>query len=403
MSRVVVTGLGLVTALGSGVEKSWRGFLNGVDTASKVTLFDTSLYKTHYACEIKNFVDETGFGSDKENNYVNKFVYSAVKEALDSSGLQGSHDAYDRDRFGIALGTLAAEIVPFERQLKKDLSMKTNGFDANVISVYPPNSITNYLSEVFDLTGPSMVSLNACSSGNHAISWAYDMISCGNADVMVVGGSETINITEYTHFHNVKALAPEKCRPFDKDRSGLLIGEGAGILILESLDFALKRSADIYAELKGVGLSCDGFHMTAPHPEGEGAVNAMKDALLTANLSVEDIDYISAHGTGTPLNDKSESLAIHTVFKERAKKIPCSSIKSMIGHSMGAASAIESVVSCLAIRNNVVPPTINFVTIDPECEIDCVPNTARDVKVRNVINNSFAFGGNNAVLIFGEM
>ena len=403
MSRVVVTGLGLVTALGSGVEKSWRGFLNGVDTASKVTLFDTSLYKTHYACEIKNFVDETGFGSDKENNYVNKFVYSAVKEALDSSGLQGSHDAYDRDRFGIALGTLAAEIVPFERQLKKDLSMKTNGFDANVISVYPPNSITNYLSEVFDLTGPSMVSLNACSSGNHAISWAYDMISCGNADVMVVGGSETINITEYTHFHNVKALASEKCRPFDKDRSGLLIGEGAGILILESLDFALKRSADIYAELKGVGLSCDGFHMTAPHPEGEGAVNAMKDALLTANLSVEDIDYISAHGTGTPLNDKSESLAIHTVFKERAKKIPCSSIKSMIGHSMGAASAIESVVSCLAIRNNVVPPTINFVTIDPECEIDCVPNTARDVKVRNVINNSFAFGGNNAVLIFGEM
>ena len=402
MSRVVVTGLGLVTALGSGVEKSWSGFLNGVDAASEVTLFDTSLYKTHYACEIKDFVDETGFGRDKQDNYVNKFAHAAVKEALNDSGLQNSH-AYDRDRFGIALGSLAAEIVPFERLLKSDLSKKTNGFDANVASCYPPNSITNYLSEVFDLTGPSMVSLNACSSGNHAISWAYDMISCGNADVMVVGGSETINITEYTHFHNVKALAPEKCTPFDKNRSGLLIGEGAGILIIESLDFALKRNADIYAELKGVGLSCDGFHMTAPHPEGAGAISAMKEALYTANLSVDEIDYISAHGTGTPLNDKSESLAIHTIFKERTKEIPCSSVKSMIGHPMGAASAIESVVSCLAIRNSVVPPTINYTTMDPECAIDCVPNTAREVKVRNVINNSFAFGGNNAVLIFGEM
>lgn len=402
MSRVVITGLGLVTALGTGVEKSWEGMINGVDTSSEVTLFDTSRFNTHYACEIKNFIDDTKSDNEKRNNFVHKYAYTALKEAIKCSGLD-DYSECDRDRFGIAIGTLAGELMPFERLLKSNPEKKVNGFDLNVASVYPPNSITNYLSETFNIIGPSMVSLNACSSGNHAISWAFDMIQEGKADVMAAGGAETINMTEFTHFHNVKALSAMRCRPFDKDRTGLLIGEGAGMMILESMDYALKRGANIYAELKGVGLSCDGFHMTAPHPEGTGAVNAMKEALQSARLSTDDIDYINAHGTGTTLNDRSESLAIHTLFKDKARKIPCSSIKSMIGHSMGAASAIESIVCCLAIQKKAVPPTINFETRDPECDIDCVPNTAREVNVVNVINNSFAFGGNNAVLIFGKM
>lgn len=402
MRRVVITGVGLVTALGTGVKKSWEGMLKGIDTSSDVTIFDISGYKTHRACEIKNFEDNCGFDSSQELNLVHKFAYTAAKEALIDSGLNDISN-YDSDRFGTAIGSLAAEIIQFEHLLRKNRENKINGFDLNVANTYTPNSITNLLSESFNLTGPSMVSLNACSSGNHAISWAADLIQQGKVDAMVVGGSETINQTEYTHFHNVKALSPDTCKPFDKERNGLLIGEGAGILILEDFDFATNRGAKIYAELTGSGLSCDGFHMTAPHPEGAGAVSAIDKALKTAKLSYNNIDYLSAHGTGTPLNDKSESFAIQTIFKEKARSIPSSSIKSMIGHPMGAASAIESIVCCLAIQNNVIPPTINYNTSDPDCNIDCVPNSAREINVKNTINNSFAFGGNNAVLLFSEI
>ena len=219
---------------------------------------------------------------------------------------------------------------------------------------------------------------------------------------MVVGGSDVVPQTEFTHFHNLKALAPEKCQPFDKNRQGLVVGAGAGVLILESLEMASKREAKTYAEIKGYGLSSDGYHMTAPHPSGEGAARAMELSLLSARLSYKDVDYISAHGTGTPLNDKMETLALQTVFQERAQHLPCSSVKSMIGHTMGAASAIESIVCCLVIKEGVIPPTINFETKDPECNIDCVPNQAREYKANYTLNNSFAFGGNNASIIFGR-
>lgn len=402
MTRVVVTGIGLVTPIGIGVKESWKNAINGVDGSREVTRFDTSKYKTHRACEVRDFRTDLFLDNETRGNLVHKFVYAAAKEALEDSGLNRQSEE-DRDRFGISVGSLAVELTPFENLLRSNPENKMNGFDMNVAVTYAPNSITNFLSETFDFDGPAMVSLNACSSGNHSVSWAYDLIRHGKVDAMMVGGTETVNQTEYTHFHNVKALSPDRCKPFDKNRNGLLIGEGAGILILESLESASKRGANIYAELKGVGLSCDGFHMTAPHPEGAGAVSSMNEALQSARLSYKDIDYVSAHGTGTPLNDKSESLAIHSVFKETANKIPCSSVKSMIGHSMGAASAIESIICCLAINHNVVPPTINHETNDPDCDIDCVPNNAREVNVKNALNNSFAFGGNNAVLIFGKI
>lgn len=401
MTKVVITGLGLVTPVGVGIKESWESFIHGRDGANEIRSFDTSLYKVHRSCEVKNFYLDIALDNQIKENTIHKYLYYAAREALQESGLF-VNQTFNRERFGIAIGTLAAELTPHERLLRLDTSKKDNGFDKVVASVYPPNSITNMLAQYFHLEGPAMVSLNACSSGNHAIAWAYDLLVRNKLDVVLVGGGDMIPQTEFTHFHNLKALAPERCQPFDKNRQGLMIGEGAGVLIMERDEFAKKRGAAIIAGMAGYGLSCDGFHMTAPHPEGEGAVKCMSDALKMANLSETDIDYINAHGTGTPHNDKAETIAIKRVFKEHAYKIPCSSTKSMIGHLMGAASAVESIVCCLALRHGVVPPTIHYETPDPDCDLDYVPNTARELKVKHMVNNSFAFGGNNATTIFSK-
>ncbi|MGR3311592.1 MAG: beta-ketoacyl-[acyl-carrier-protein] synthase family protein [Candidatus Brocadiales bacterium] len=401
--RVVITGLGLVTPIGVGVKESWNSFVNGKDGATEVTYFDTSKYRVHRACQVRSLESYEFHKNNIKRNTIYKYTYLAAKEALEDSGIPVSGGNLNRERFGIAVGTLAAELPVFEDLLRVNHKNKADGFDTDVAAVYPPASITSSLAEDFGIEGPSLIMINACSSGNHAIAWAYDLIQMGKADVVFVGGGEIIPQTEFTHFHNLKSLAPEKCQPFDKNRQGLMIGEGAGIMIIESMEFASKRGANIYAEMKGYGMSSDGYHMTAPHPDGVGAIKAANLALSASGLSYRDIDYINAHGTGTPLNDKMETLAVKAVFKERAKEIPCSSIKSMIGHTMGAASAIESVVCCLTIRDGIVPPTINYETPDPECDIDCVPNKARELKVNHVMNNSFAFGGNNVTIIFGKM
>ncbi|HHT9110107.1 MAG TPA: beta-ketoacyl-[acyl-carrier-protein] synthase family protein [Candidatus Brocadiaceae bacterium] len=402
MPKVVVTGLGLVTPVGIGIRESWESFIHGRNGANEMKSFDTSKYKVHRSCEVKNFSLDVELENQIQENTIHKYVYYAAREALQESGLLNDKK-FNRERFGVAIGTLAAELTPFERLLRKDTSKKDNGFDKIVAAVYPPNSITNILARCFDFEGLSMIFLNACSSGNHAIAWAYDLLASNKLDVVMVGGGDMIPQTEFTHFHNLKALAPERCQPFDKNRQGLMIGEGAGILIMERYEFAKRRGASIIAEMSGYGLSCDGFHMTAPHPEGDGAVKCMSDALKMANLSPAEIGYINAHGTGTPHNDKTETTAIKRVFGERAYKIPCSSTKSMIGHLMGAASAVESVICCLAIRQGILPPTINYETTDPECDLDYVPNKLREIKVNHVLNNSFAFGGNNATTIFSKL
>ncbi|MCF6159054.1 MAG: beta-ketoacyl-[acyl-carrier-protein] synthase family protein [wastewater metagenome] len=402
VSKVVITGLGLVTPVGIGVKESWASFIRGRDGGNEMKSFDTSLYKIHRSCEVKNFHLDVELENQIRENTIHKYVYSAAREALQESGLLGD-EKFDRERFGIAIGTLAAELTPHERLLRLDTSRKDNGFDKTVAAVYPPNSITNILAKYFDFEGPAMISLNACSSGNHAIAWAYDLLTENKLDVVMVGGGDMIPQTEFTHFHNLKALTPERCQPFDKNRQGLMIGEGAGILIMERGEFAKKRGATIIAEMAGYGLSCDGFHMTAPHPEGEGAVKCMSDALKMARLSGADIGYINAHGTGTPHNDKAETTAIKRVFKEHAYRIPCSSTKSMIGHLMGAASTVESVICCLVLRHGILPPTIHYETPDPECDLDYIPNISRELKVKHVLNNSFAFGGNNATTIFSSV
>ncbi|MCQ4573976.1 MAG: beta-ketoacyl-[acyl-carrier-protein] synthase family protein [Candidatus Brocadiales bacterium] len=401
MPRVVVTGLGLVTAIGSDRKKSWEAMLNGRDGVSEITTFDTSRYKVHRACELKS-LNSNGTPPSKNGYTVYDCLYVATREALQDSGIF-DYKGLEIDKVGMSIGTLAGELSAFEHKLRDNPRDKASGFSLDVVLRYPPATLSTQLAEDFHVEGPNIILINACSSGNHALCWAFDMLQEGKVNAMVVGGSDIVPQTEFTHFHNLKALAPEKCQPFDKNRQGLVVGAGAGMLILETLEHATKRGANTYAEVKGYGLSSDGFHMTAPHPKGEGAIRAMEAALGCAKLSYEDVDYISAHGTGTPLNDKMETLAVKTVFKERTPQIPCSSVKSMIGHTMGAASAIESAVCCLAIKFGELPPTINYETKDPECDLDCVPNEARNKEVRFALNNSFAFGGNNASVVFGRV
>ncbi|MDI6605666.1 MAG: beta-ketoacyl-[acyl-carrier-protein] synthase family protein, partial [Candidatus Omnitrophota bacterium] len=250
------------------------------------------------------------------------------------------------------------------------------------------------------LKGPNYVIPTACAAGNYAIGYAYDLIRLGRADMMLAGGADAFSKIAFTGFNRLLAIAPQVCQPFDKNRKGMMVGEGAATLVLEPLEDALNRGADIYAEILGYGLSCDAHHMTAPY--SEGIKEAIERSLQESNLAVDDVGYFSAHGTGTPSNDKEECLAIKKAFGDYAKKLPISSIKSMLGHTMGAASAIEAVTCCLVLKNGIMPPTINFKTPDPECDIDCIPNTARSGKVDIALNNASAFGGNNACLALSK-
>ncbi len=409
--RIVITGLGLVTPVGIGVKESWDSMLNGKDGATEVTYFDTSKYRVHRACQVRNlesykartneFVHATPLPKNNiKRNTIYKYTYLAAKEALEDSGIPLSGGNINRERFGIAVGTLAAELPVFEDLLRASHKNKTYGFDTNVALVYPPSSITSSLTEDFGIEGPQLIMINACSSGNHAIAWGCDLIQMGKADVVLVGGGELIPQTEFTHFHNLKSLATERCQPFDKNRQGLMIGEGAGMMVMESMEFASRRGANIYAELKGYGMSSDGYHMTAPHPDGEGAIRAANLALSASGLSYKDIDYINAHGTSTKFNDENETAAIKSVFGKRAYEMPVSSTKSMTGHLLGAAGGIEAIFSVLAIENGFIPPTINYEFPDVECDLDYVPNKSRAANVDIAMSNSFGFGGTNACLVF---
>src|SRR5262245_50315761 len=389
MSRVVVTGVGLVTSLGVGTRATWEGMLAGRDGIGEIPYFDTSAYRVHRGHVIRELPLETT---------PQELVCIAATRAGQDAGLDIAR--IGPERVGVVVGTLGGDLKTFESVLRSAPEHKENGFSPAVARTYPLASILAALAERLGSGGPHLVSVNACSSGNHALATGCDLIRRGEVDAMVVGGVDAFAQTEFTYFHNLRSLAAEHCQPFDRNRRGLMIGEGAGMLVLESLEHAAGRGAPTYAEVKGYGLSADGFHVTSPDPSGAGAIRAIRAALRAAVLGPDDVDYVSAHGTGTPANDRAEAVALRAVFGERASRLPVSSVKSMIGHSMGAASAIESVVCCLAVRDGVVPPTINHDTPDPDCPLDCVPNAARRLPIRAVMNNSFAFGGNNAVVVF---
>ena len=299
---------------------------------------------------------------------------------------------------GVSMGTTSGEpqFVECYNDIRKAESPEAA--PAEIFSRYACSTISSHVAIEFQARGPCVTIPTACAAGNHAIGYAFDAIRTGRADVMLAGGADSFSRIPYMGFARLGAIAPERCQPFDRRRKGMVPGEGAGILVLESEDRASARGAKAYAEVLGYGLSCDSHHMTASHPEGDGAIRAMVAAMKESGVGIDDIDYISAHGTGTPTNDRVESIAVRRLFAGRAANVPMSSIKSMIGHTMGAASAIEAAACALALDTGWIPPTINYEEADPECDLDYVPNQARRANPRMVLNNAYAFGGNNASL-----
>lgn len=394
--RIVVTGIGVISSIGIGKEEFWNNLVKGKSGISQITSLDTSGYPTHNGGEVKNFKPELYIDKRKIKilGRASLLAISCAKIALSDAKL-GLEDL-DRERTGVLLGTTMGESQVLEVLNEAWVKKGEQAIDPKLISRCPANVLSSNVAIELKLKGPNYIITTACAAGNYAIGYACDLIRAGRVDIVLAGGVDAFSRLAFTGFNRLYAVAPEKCQPFDKNRKGMMVGEGAGIVVLETLESALKRKAEIHAEILGYGLSCDAYHMTAP--EANGIAQSIEKALKEANLKKEEIDYISAHGTGTPTNDKVETAAIRKVFGERTKEIPVSSIKSMLGHTMGAASAIEAIACCLATKFDILPPTINYETPDPECDIDCVPNAARDKKVNIALNNASAFGGNNACL-----
>lgn len=396
--KVVVTGLGIVSSIGIGKEKFWDALIQGTSGITSISSFDTSMYSTHKGGEIKNF-DPFDF-IDKEKAKIlgraSALGVSAAKLALSDAGMRPMDSSCAGA--GIVMGTTMGESQIIEKLNDALIRKGHEAVDAAWIPRYPCNVIASNIALEAGAKGPNVTIPCACAAGNYSIGYATDLIRSQRAEVMLAGGADAFSRIAFMGFNRLFAVAPEVCQPFDKKRKGMMVGEGAAVLVLESLDSALKRKARIYAEVLGYGLSCDAHHMTAPY--AEGIAQAIKKALAESTIAPEEVDYINAHGTGTPANDKEECLAIQKVFGERSRNIPMSSIKSMLGHTMGAASAIEAAVCCLTIQEGVIPPTINHTTLDPECPIDCVPNQKRIARVCVAVNNASAFGGNNASVVF---
>jgi 3-oxoacyl-[acyl-carrier-protein] synthase II len=405
--RVVVTGLGLVLPNGIGVEEAWRNTCEGKSGIGPITRFDTSQHETKIAGEVKGFNPEN-YVERKEVRRMDLFIQYAVAAstmALEDSGLEIDDEI--SDRVGVIIGTGLGGLPTIEEYHKVLLERGPHRITPFFIPKLIANMAAGHVAMHFNARGPNTCVVTACATGAHAVGDAFRAICYGDADVIITGGTEA-NITPLcvAGFNVMKAIStrndePEKaCRPFDRERDGFVISEGAGILILEELDFALRRGARIYAEIIGYGFNGDAYHITAPSPNGEGAAKCIRFAMADAGISPDQIDYINAHGTSTPLNDLSETIAIKKVFLEHAYRIPISATKSMTGHLLGAAGSTEAIFSILTQRDGIIPPTINLENPDPQCDLDYVPNESREVDVNIAMSNSFGFGGTNAVLIF---
>jgi 3-oxoacyl-[acyl-carrier-protein] synthase II len=397
MRRVVITGLGLVTPIGAGRELFWKNLTAGVNGIGPVESFDTSAFPVHIGAEVKDF-DPSGH---EELGRGSQLAVAAARMALDDSGI--NLDAQDRSRIGVSMGTTSGEPGMIERYNDARKADGLGSIPADILPKYPCNVVPSNIAIEFDLHGPCLMIPTACAAGNYAIGYGFDMIRSGRTDLMLAGGADPFSRITYMGFARLGAIAPERCQPFDKNRKGMVPGEGAAVLVLEPLDDAVARGATIYAEVLGYGVSCDSHHMTAAHPQGDGAIRAMAMALKESGRNTDEVDYISAHGTGTPTNDRVEAIAVRTLFGDRASHVPMSSIKSMIGHTMGAASAIEAVACSLAIHTGVIPPTMNFEEPDEGSNLDYVPNQARRTDPHIVLNNAYAFGGNNASLCLARL
>jgi 3-oxoacyl-[acyl-carrier-protein] synthase II len=399
--------MGIVSPLGIGLENNWAAICQGRSGIGPITKFDTSEYPCKIAGEVKNF-DPDAYIDKKDQKKMDIFIQFALAAgtmAIKQSGLV--IDESTADRVGVLVGSGLGGLSTIEKyhtMLLKNGPKKVSPFFVPMLIV---NLAPGQISIYFGCRGPNSSVVTACATGNHSIGEAFRIIQRGDADAMIAGGVEsTITPLAVAGFCALKALStrndePQKAsRPFEKNRDGFVMSEGAGILVLEDLEKAQQRNASIFAEIVGFGCNADAYHITAPSPNGEGAAKCMQLTLDDAGLKPEDIDYINAHGTSTPMNDLSETMAMKTVFRDHIKKLPVSSTKSMTGHLLGASGGVEAIFSLLAIRDSIIPPTINYEEPDPECDLDYVPNVARKKEVRIVMSNSFGFGGTNATLIF---
>src|SRR5882672_7142257 len=406
--RVVVTGLGVVSPLGNDVDTFWNALIEGQCGVDRIASFDASLYDTQIAAEVKNFDPLPAFPSPKEIRRTDRFSQFAVHaglQALRDSGLD--LERVNRDEIGVFLGSGIGGLRTTEDQHTVLLERGPDRLSPFMIPMLILNMASGLFSMYYKLRGPNFATCSACATSNHALGEAWRTIKMGDAQVIFAGGSEaTIVPIGIGGFCAMRAMSTRNddpkhaSRPFDKERDGFVMGEGAGVLALEDLEHARKRGAKIYCEIVGYGNTADANHVTAPAPEGEGAARCMRMALRHGHLNPEDISYINAHGTSTPQGDIAETQAIKHVFGEHARKLAVSSTKSMTGHTLGAAGAIESVYTVLAIQRGMVPPTINYEHPDPECDLDYVPNRPRPAKIRIALNNSFGFGGTNTTLAF---
>jgi 3-oxoacyl-[acyl-carrier-protein] synthase II len=397
--RVAVTGIGLVTPVGSGREVVWANLLAGRCGIGPVSSFDTSRHAAHLGAEIRSF-EPSPFArpAGRRLGRTSQIAVTAAEEAVSDAAIDLG--ALDPGRIAVAMGTTSGE--PLEIEAFDDLWVgeALDQVGPDFLGLYPCHVISVHLAAALGAAGPNITIPTACAAGNYAIAFGFDALRHGRADLALVGGADSFSRITYTGFARLGAIASDTCRPFDRDRQGMVPGEGGAVLVLERLDTARAREAHVYAEVLSYGLTCDANHMTAAHPEGDGAARAMQQALATGGLEPSAIDYVSAHGTGTPTNDRMETLAAKRVFGAAAYETPMSSIKSMIGHTMGAASAIEAAVCALAIDRGRVPPTINLREPDPECDLDYVAGSARTLGVKVAMNNAYAFGGNNSSVLF---
>ncbi len=405
--RVVITGLGAVTPIGNTVATYWAGLQSGANGVAPITLFDASKHACRFAAEVKDF-DPSGVLDPKETKRWDRFCQFGVvaaKEALAHSGLEIT-DA-NRQRIGVIIGSGVGGLLTMETQAHVLEGKGPGRVSPFTVPMMIPNMATGLAAIALGAQGPSSAVATACAAGSNAIGDAFRLLQQGHADAMVCGGAESaITPLGVAGFASAKALSfrnddpATASRPFDAERDGFVIGEGAGILVLETLDHAQARGAEILGEVVGYGMTCDAHHITSPIPGGLGGARAMSLALSDAGLKADDIDYVNAHGTSTPANDSNETAAIKTALGERAKAIPVSSTKSMTGHLLGGSGGIEAVAAVLALQNGVVPPTINHQNPDPACDLDVVPNQARDQIISTALSNSFGFGGHNVCLAF---
>lgn len=407
--RVVVTGLGVVSPVGIGIDKFWNSLIRGISGVSLIDSIDTSDLPVKIGGEIKEFNAED-FIDKKEAKKMDRFTHFAVaaaKMAIEDAKLK--IDDTNNEKIGVVFGSGIGGVITWEEQHKVLLEKGAKRVSPFFVPMMIVNMASAQISMMFNLKGPNFTTVTACASGTTAIGEAFKILQEGRADVIIAGGTEApITPLSIAGFSSMKALStrndnPQRAsRPFDRERDGFVMGEGAGALVLETLENALKRKAKIYAEVLGYGCTADAYHLTQPAPDAEGAARAMEIAISDANIRPEDIDYINAHGTSTPLNDKFETIAIKKVFKEHAYKLYISSTKSMTGHLLGAAGAVEGIATVLTIYNDEIHPTINYEYEDPECDLNYVPNKSIKTRVNFALSNSMGFGGHNASIIFGK-